>query len=117
MSDPYQPIYDAVRSRISGGDISSAVRDVLWQQFDVSHQKELLQQEIYAVSCEMRRPSAVFRPALSADGSMWCALLGENLQEGVAGFGETPEAAMAAFDKAFLTERTPAASRASGKEA
>ena len=26
---------------------------------------------------------------LTTDGSQWCALVGENLQEGVAGFGET----------------------------
>jgi hypothetical protein len=57
-------------------------------------------------------PSAVYRPTLSADGTMWCALLGDNLQDGVAGFGETPAAAMLAFDKAFWNERTPAAQRA-----
>lgn len=109
MSDSYQPIYDAVRSRISGGDIGQAARDVLWQQFDISYQKQLLQQEINAVAYEMRRPSVVFRPTLTADGDMWCALLGENLQVGVAGFGETPEAAMAAFDQAFWKEKTPKA--------
>jgi len=26
---------------------------------------------------------------LSLDGDLWCALLGENLQEGTAGFGDT----------------------------
>ena len=47
-----------------------------------------------------------------ADGDQWCALLGDNLQEGVAGFGETPDKAMAAFDMAFWKERTPSAIRA-----
>lgn len=56
---------------------------------------------------DLSRPSVLFRPTLSADGDMWCALLGDNLQEGVAGFGETPAKAMEAFDKAFNEERTP----------
>jgi hypothetical protein len=32
---------------------------------------------------------------------MWCALFGDNLQEGVVGFGETPAKAMYAFDTAW----------------
>ena len=31
---------------------------------------------------------------ISRDGNMWCALRGENLQEGEAGFGATPEIAL-----------------------
>jgi hypothetical protein len=40
------------------------------------------------------------------DGDQWCALYGENLQDGVAGFGDTPEKAMYAFDAAWKTART-----------
>ncbi len=50
---------------------------------------------------EYQRPSVVFKPELSKDGNMWCALLGANLQEGVAGFGTTPAKAMWAFDAAW----------------
>lgn len=46
-----------------------------------------------------RAPHVLMRPSLSVDGNMWCALYGENLQDGLAGFGETPELAMADFDK------------------
>lgn len=35
MSDSYQAIYDAVRSKISGGDIGSVVHDVLFSAFDM----------------------------------------------------------------------------------
>jgi hypothetical protein len=52
---------------------------------------------------EQLRPSVVFKPALFKDGNMWCALFGGNLQEGVAGFGETPAKAMYAFDTAWLS--------------
>lgn len=53
---------------------------------------------------ERMRPCVVFKPTLTRDGDMWCALFGENLQEGVAGFGPRPFDAMAAFDTAWLTE-------------
>lgn len=109
--DSYQAIYDAVRSRISNGDIAGAVREVAWQALDISQAREILIQEFACAAAEMRRPSVLFRPTLSADGSMWCALLGDDLMSGIAGFGETPALAMEAFDKAFLTERTPAAQR------
>lgn len=112
MSDSYQAIYDAVRSRISGGDIGQAVRDAAFQAFDISFAREIVQQELCYAASQAARPSVLYRPTLSADGSHWCALLGDNLQEGVAGFGETPAEAMAAFDAAFLAERTPAMRRA-----
>lgn len=43
-------------------------------------------------------PHVLMRPKMFPDGNMWCALYGCNLQEGVAGFGATPEAAAADFD-------------------
>lgn len=38
---------------------------------------------------------------LSKDGDMYCFLYGENLQEGIAGFGKTPMLAAYAFAKEF----------------
>lgn len=38
---------------------------------------------------------AMLRPKIYKDGNKWCVLYGENIQDGVAGFGRTPhEAAM-----------------------
>ena len=48
-----------------------------------------------------QRPSTRLKPKLSMDGAMWRALHGENLQEGVAGFGHSPEEAYADFDRAW----------------
>lgn len=48
-------------------------------------------------------PSVLWRPRIFRDGNKWCALYGENLQDGVAGFGDSPEAAMSAFDLAWVT--------------
>lgn len=107
MSDSYQAIYDAVRSRISGGNVSDIVADTCRSAFDISHTVEILQQEFCIAASEMARPSVLFKPTLSADGDMWCALLGEDLQIGVAGFGKTPAEAMIEFDQAFNKSLTP----------
>jgi hypothetical protein len=53
--------------------------------------------EIAAV--EWGSPHAVMRPQIFPDGTQWCALYGEDLQSGVAGFGATPGDAAADFDK------------------
>lgn len=49
-------------------------------------------------------PSVLYKPTLSLDGDMWCALMGEDLQVGLAGFGQTPELAMKDFDARFKTK-------------
>lgn len=38
------------------------------------------------------------------DGNMWCYLMGENLQEGIAGFGKTPYLAALDFNKSFYIQ-------------
>jgi hypothetical protein len=47
---------------------------------------------------QRQRPCVLFRPSLSIDGNQWCALYGDNLQDGVAGFGDSPADAMRDFD-------------------
>ena len=102
MSDSYQAIYDAVRSRISNGNIGEAITEAARRAFDISYAVPSALQS-FNIACEQHaRPSAVYRPRLSIDGNQWCALYGENLQDGVAGFGDTPDAACAAFDDAWL---------------
>ncbi|HEY6923257.1 MAG TPA: hypothetical protein VI653_07310 [Steroidobacteraceae bacterium] len=106
MSDSYQAIYDAVRSKVTGCNVGSAVTDAVRSSFEgASYLWQHAQQEIYAVSHEMQRPSVLFRPELSMDGNQWCALYGKDLQTGVTGFGDTPAAAMAAFDQAWNTQK------------
>lgn len=45
------------------------------------------------------RPSVQYRPKLSIEGTGWLALYGDDLQGGVAGSGNSPEAAMLDFDR------------------
>jgi hypothetical protein len=112
MSDNYQAIYDAVRSRISGGNIGDIVREAARTAFDISHSQAMICDQFMAVTWEMQRPAVLFRPSVYADGGQWCALYGDDIQIGVSGFGETPEAAMADFDKNWHAQRTPDAVRA-----
>lgn len=99
--DSYQPIYDAVRSRIGGADAGDVVERAVRQAFDISIQMAGVTQDFSIAAYEMSRPSAIYKPVLSIDGDQWCAMYGVNLQEGVAGFGKSPAEAMAAFDKSW----------------
>lgn len=102
MSDTYQAVYDAIRSRFQHCDAGEAIKDVL-RAAGIDHQIysacESIRQSVCVVQEEHTRPSVLFRPALSIDGNMWSALYGANLQDGVAGFGESPDKAMRDFDK------------------
>jgi hypothetical protein len=97
MNDSYQATYDAVRSRVSNCDVGAAIRDAC--SIDASHAIACVQQEFCNAASDMQRPSVLYRPAISIDGDKWCALYGNNLQDGVAGFGNSPDAAMTDFDK------------------
>lgn len=50
------------------------------------------------------RPSTRYLPRLYIDGNQWCALFGENVQDGVAGFGASPDLAYKAFDQAWVKQ-------------
>ena len=108
--ETYQAIYDAVRSRISNGDIGESITSVARQSFDISHTVAILSQEFSLAAYELmqagreqQRPFVLMRPKIYLDGNSWCALYGENLQDGICGFGDTPEKASIAFDAEWIT--------------
>lgn len=70
----------------------------------ICHEARMAGAAIQAAAAVYERPSAVFRPSLSIDGDQWCALYGENLQDGVAGFGTSPANAMWDFDRNWVAE-------------
>lgn len=98
--DAYQPIYDAVRSRIGNGDIGAATEQAI-RDSGLSHYVERTAAAVQSAAAEYERPSVLYRPKLTIDGNQWCALYGENIQDGVAGFGDSPSDAMWAFDQAW----------------
>jgi hypothetical protein len=99
MSDSHQAIYDAVRSRISNGDIGQAVESAARTAFgNAEHLMQCVAAEFTHAAMEQQRPFAVMRPRMYPDGNQWCALYGDDLQSGVCAFGNTPDAASRAFD-------------------
>lgn len=48
----------------------------------------------------------MLRPKVSIDGNQWCVLYGENLQDGVAGFGDSLYLAILDFNKSFGAKLT-----------
>ena len=58
---------------------------------------------IVNAECKVYPPpgSMILHPRVFRDGDQWSALYGDNLQEGIAGFGSTPAAAIADFDQEF----------------
>lgn len=99
-----QEIYDAVRSKISGGDISEAVSEIARNAFDISHHADMVRDEFLAAAHEMQRPSVLYRPTISQDGNAWLAILGD-LPTGVVGVGATPAEAMLDFDRVWYEPR------------
>lgn len=49
----------------------------------------------------MSRPSVDLGLVPFRDGNMWSVLWGANIQEGISGWGKSPEAAMADFDRVW----------------
>lgn len=57
----------------------------------------------YYVEREEYNLFSLLKPSLTKDGDQWSCLYGENLQEGVCGFGDTPYKAILNFNKAWHT--------------
>jgi hypothetical protein len=92
------------------GDEMSQVLDHEFQSLvseAICHEARMAGALAQQAVCEYQRPSALFRPRLSVDGDQWCVLYGENLQEGCAGFGSSPDAAMRDFDLNWSLKLTP----------
>ena len=67
----------------------------------ISHAALMVQHSIQnAAECHAE-PSAIYRPKIYRDGDQWCALYGDNLQDGVSGFGDSPAQAMQHFNKCW----------------
>jgi hypothetical protein len=66
------------------------------QHFEViEHQERLnliMQQQEYNLF-------SMLKPKLYVDGNEWCCLLGDDIQSGICGFGDTPYKAIHDFNK------------------
>ncbi|MDS0990932.1 hypothetical protein OSC00_03500 [Citrobacter freundii] len=100
MSDTYQAVYDAVRSRITNGDIGSAVESAM-RDAQISFYFDRMACAFDEYASEQARPCVVFKPTLSQDGNAWMAVLGD-IPTGVVGCGDSPAEAMYDFDKKWF---------------
>lgn len=100
MSDTYQATYDAVRSRIGGGNLSEALESAIRNE-NLGGYAQNAFDGIAQAFADYNMPSVMFKPQLTRDGDAWLAIYGD-LPTGVVGSGNSPAEAMAAFDKAWF---------------
>ena len=60
-----------------------------------------------AIEAEEMNLVALLRPRVFIDGNQWCVLYGENIMDGVAGFGDSPILAVYDFNKAWRKKIAP----------
>lgn len=66
---------------------------------------QIKQSELYsAVEREEVNLFVTLKPKFYIDGNQWCVLLGENIQEGICGFGGSLKKAIWEFSKAVDAE-------------
>lgn len=56
-----------------------------------------------AIEAEEMNLVALLRPRVFIDGNKWCVLYGDDLMNGVAGFGDSPIRAVCDFNRAWRT--------------
>lgn len=78
---------------------------------DISNDAYLARMAMVEAAAFMAASHTRMRPRVFPDGTKWCALYGDDLMQGIAGFGDTPEEACAEFDKAWSNGPTPEAAR------
>lgn len=71
-------------------------------EFDSYHARHAILGTLCTLETVWTAPHVVYKPVLKKDGDRWCALLGDSPNEGVCGYGDTPEKAMAAFDATWI---------------
>ena len=76
---------------------SACVRDAA-----ISHMNSV-GQELYEAAEKFNSFAVAYKLAPFRDGNQWCVLLGSNIQDGVAGFGDTPAKAIADFERQMHT--------------
>ena len=72
---------------------------------EIARAVDCMRYDFLCATAAWSTPTAIMRPTVEPDGNMWCALYGKNIQEGVAGFGETPQKACEDFDRNWHNQK------------
>lgn len=67
------------------------------------HHNEMLFQERMIAATESSQYNLVslLKPKIYIDGNQWCVIYGDNIQDGVCGFGDTPLKAICEFNSSW----------------
>ncbi len=67
------------------------------------HHEEMKHQDVMAGVVEQLEYTlfGMLKPTICRDGNQWCVLYGKDLQEGIAGFGDTPYEAVLDWNSAW----------------
>lgn len=98
MSDNYGAVYDAVRSKISNGNIGDAIESAL-RNANLSHYADMASRAAQEAAGEQMRPCVVFKAVLANSGAgdtAWSATFGDLIA-----YGPNPQMAMWNFDIAW----------------
>lgn len=79
-------------------------QEYYWNKLSREQQCLDLQHQSIMSDLVLREEMTLFsmlKPKVSIDGNQWCVLYGEDLQSGVAGFGDTLMKAICDFNKSF----------------
>jgi hypothetical protein len=76
---------------------------------DFSFEAAAIRDAVQEAAMFLSAPHVRMRPRVFPDGNKWCCLYGDDLMNGVAGFGDTPAGACNAFDTAWWSEKPPVA--------
>ncbi len=84
----------------------------IWNgQYTVDRTLAAMQEMERYCAAHPNSPVAIRHPRLSIRGRTFVALLGPAIEEGIAGFGDSVEAALRAFDVQYSRSLTPPADR------
>jgi len=70
----------------------------------ISHAAHMIQNSFQVLAVVLEAPHIIQKPKFGLDGDQYYFLKGDNIQDGIAGFGPTPKAAASAFDLAWSEE-------------
>ena len=104
MSEAFDAIYGVVNRAFCGFSPTQILENAV-RSFDISFYADRTSNTIQEAAMEYTRPSVLMRPKVYPDGDIWCALYGDDLQSGVAGFGKSPSEAMYDFDKKWTEKK------------
>lgn len=110
MSSADQAIYDAVRSKISNGNIGDAIQTAI-RDANLSHYAMMASEAMKTAVREWQRPSVLFRPVLEMDGNKYIVLYGKNVAQGCVGYGDSASEAMIDFDRNWYKNELQETSR------